>query len=206
MSWWVWAVVTRHDRLGDFSSKHSFLTVLEAGKSKIKVPQIEVWLLLFSRSVMSDSLWPPWTAARQASLSFTISQSLLILMSVESVMPSTHLILCRPFSSCPQSFSASGSFPVPQLFVPGGQSIGASAWASVLAMNIQDWFLLGLTGLILLSKGLSKVFSSTPVWKHQLLFDTQPSLWSNSHICTWLLEKHSFDYIDLCRQSDVSVF
>ena len=58
MSWWVWTVVTRHDRLGDFSSKHLFLTVLEAGKPKIKVPQIEVWLLLFSHSVLSDALWP----------------------------------------------------------------------------------------------------------------------------------------------------
>ena len=94
-----------------------------------------------------------------------------------------------PFSSCPQSFPALGSFPVSQLFGSGGQSIGVSASSSVLTMSIQGWFSLGLTDLIsLLSKGLSRVFSSTTVWKHQF-FGTQPSLWSNSHICTWLLEK-----------------
>ena len=81
-----------------------------------------------------------------------------------------------PFS-CPQSFPASGSFPMSQLFTSGGQSIGASASASVLPMNIQGWFPLGLTGLIsLLSKGLSRIFSSTTVRKHQF-FSTQPSLW-----------------------------
>ena len=91
-----------------------------------------------------------------------------------------------PFSSCPQSFPASGSFPMSQLFPSGGQSIGASA--SVLPVNIQGWFPLGLTGLIsLLSKGLSRVLSNTTIWKHQF-FGAQP-LWSNSHICTWLLEK-----------------
>ena len=86
------------------------------------------------------------------------------------------------FSSCPQSFLASGSFPMSQLFQSGGQSIGASASASVLPMNIQDWFPLGLTSLIsLLSKRLSRVFSNTAVQKH-CFFGTQPSLWSNSHI------------------------
>ena len=113
-------------------------------------------------------LTTPWTAARQASLSITNSWSLLKLMSIESVMPSSHLILCRPFSSRFPSFPASGSFPVSQFFAPGGPSIGASASASVLPMNIQDWFLLGWTGLISLqSKGLSRVFSSTTVQKHQ---------------------------------------
>ena len=92
-----------------------------------------------------------------------------------------------PFSSCPQPFPASGSFPMSQLFSSGDQSIGASA--SVLPMNIQGWFPLGLTGWISLqSKGLSKVFSSATVGKPQF-FSAQPSLWSNSHICTWLLEK-----------------
>ena len=87
-----------------------------------------------------------------------------------------------PFSSCLQSFPASGCFPVSQLFTSSGQSIGASASASVLPMNIEDWFPLGLTGLIsLLSQGLSRVFSSTIVQKHQF-FGAQPSLWSNSHI------------------------
>ena len=129
------------------------------------------------------------TAAHQASLSFTISWSLLELMSIESVMPSNHLILCVPFSSCPQSFPASGSFLMSQFFIPGGQSIGTSTWASVLPMNIQDRFPLGWTCLISLqSKGLSKVFSNTTVQKHQF-FSTQPSLWSNSYIHTWPLEK-----------------
>ena len=107
----------------------------------------------------------PRTAISLASLSFTISWSLLKLMSIESVMPSNLLILCLPFS-CPQSFPASGSFPVSQLFVSGGQSFGASTSASVPLMNIQDWFPLGLTGLILLSKGLWRVFCSTTVGKY----------------------------------------
>ena len=94
-----------------------------------------------------------------------------------------------PFSFCLQSFQASGSFLMSWLFASGGQSIGASASTSVLPMNIQNWFPLGLTGLIsLLSKGLSRVFSSSIVQKRQF-FGTQPSLWFNSHICTWLLEK-----------------
>ena len=93
-----------------------------------------------------------------------------------------------PFSY-PQSFPASGTFPMSWFFASGGQGIGASASASVLPMNIQGWFPLGLTGFIpLLSKGLSKVFPSTTVWKHQF-FGAQPSLWSNSHIHTWLLIK-----------------
>ena len=94
-----------------------------------------------------------------------------------------------PFSSCLQPFPASGSFPKSQFFAPGGQSIGASASASVLPMNIQDWFPLGWTGCISLqSKGLSRIFSTTAVQKHEF-FSTQLCLWSNSHIHTWLLEK-----------------
>ena len=86
-----------------------------------------------------------------------------------------------PFSSCLQSFPSSETFPMSRLFIAGGQSIGVSTSASVLPMNIQDWFPLGLTGLISLqSKGLSKVFSNATVQKHQF-FCTQPSLWSNSH-------------------------
>ena len=92
-----------------------------------------------------------------------------------------------PFFSCPQSFPASGSFPVSQFFASDGQSIGALA--SVLPMNIHGWFTLGLTGLIsLLSQWLWRVFFSTTVWKHQF-FGAQPSLCSNSHTRTWLLEK-----------------
>ena len=94
-----------------------------------------------------------------------------------------------PFSFYLQSFPASGSFPMSQLFTLGGQSTGASASASVLPKNIQGWFPLGLTCFISLqSWGLSRVFSSTIVWTHQF-FCAQPSFWSNSHICTWLLEK-----------------
>ena len=94
-----------------------------------------------------------------------------------------------PFSSCLQSFPASGSFQMSQFFVSGGENIRASASESVFPMNIHDWFTLGLTGLIsLLSKGLSRVSSNTTVQKHQF-FSTQLSLWYNSHTCTWLLEK-----------------
>ena len=94
-----------------------------------------------------------------------------------------------PFSSCPQSFPASGSFQMSQFFTSGGQNIGVSASASVLPMSIQDWFPLGWTGWISLqSKGLLRVFSNTTVQKHQF-FGAQLSLWSNSRIHTWLLEK-----------------
>ena len=94
-----------------------------------------------------------------------------------------------PFSSHLQSFPATGSFQLSQFFTVGGQSIRVSATASVLPMNIQDWFPLGWTGWISLqSKGLSRVFSNITLQKHQF-FETQPSLVSNSHILTWLLEK-----------------
>ena len=146
----------------------------------------------FKWSISSDQLlsrvWlfvTPWTAACLASLS-TNSWSLPKLISTELVMPSNHLILCRPFSSCLQSFPASESFLMSQLFA-FGQNIGASA--SVLPMNIQCWFPLGLTGWISLqSKGLSRVFSTTTIQKHQFS-GTQLSSWSNSDIHTWLLEK-----------------
>ena len=139
----------------------------------------------FSHRVMSDSS-TPWTVAHQASLSFIISHSLLNLIwwISDAVQPS-HSV--AHFPSCPQSFPASGSFPMSWLFTSDGQTTGTSA--SVFPMNIQGWFPLGLTGLIsLLSKGLSRVFSSTTVQKHKF-FGAQPSLWSNSYICTWLLEK-----------------
>ena len=93
-----------------------------------------------------------------------------------------------PFSSCPQSLPASGSFTMSQLFAWGGQSIGVSALASVLPMNTQDWSPLGWTDWILQSRGLTRVFSNTTVQKHQF-FGAQPSSQSNSHIHTWPLEK-----------------
>ena len=100
-----------------------------------------------------------------------------------------------PFSSCPQSVPASGFFPVSQFFTSGDHSIGASASTSVLPMNTQDWSPLGWTCWISLqSKGLSRVFSNTTVQKHQF-FGTQLTLWSNSHIHTWLLEK-SYLWLD----------
>ena len=145
-------------------------------------------VIQFSSVQLFSCVWlfaTPWTAARQASLSITNSRSLLKLMSIELVMPSNHLILCKPLLLLPSI----RVFPLSQFFASGGQSIGASASASALLMNIQDWFPLGLTSFIsLLSKGLSRVFSNTTVQKHQF-FSTQLSLWSNSHIHTWLLEK-----------------
>ena len=122
------------------------------------------------------TLCDPMDCSTPGSLSITNSRSLLKLMSIELVMPSNRLILCRPFSSCPQSLSASGSFPMSRLFAWGGQSIGVSASASILPMNTQDWSPLGWTGWISLqSKGLSRVFSSNTVQKHQF-FSTQLSL------------------------------
>ena len=147
-----------------------------------------MWLL-FSCSVVSDSLWPhglqharppcPSPSPRACSNSCPLSR------------------WCRPtisssvtlFSSRLQSFPASESFPVSQLSVSGGQSIRVSALASVLPINAQDWAPLGWTGWVSLqSKGLSRVFSNTTVQKHQF-FSAQLSLWSNAPIHTWPLEK-----------------
>ena len=138
----------------------------------------------FSRSVRSDSLWShglqhtglpcPSPTPRACSNSYPSSQWL-------------HPTSSSSFSSCIQSFPASGSFQMSQLFSSGGQ--GASASALVLPVKIQDWFPLGWIGWIsLLSMGHSRVFSNTTVQKHQF-FSTQLSLWSNSHIHTWPLEK-----------------
>ena len=109
---------------------------------------------------------------------------------------SNHLLLCRPVLLLPLIFP-SVRFLMSQLFTSGGQSIGASVSASVFPVNIQDWFLLGWTGLIsFLSKRFSRVFSNTTVQKHQF-YSAQPSLPSNCHIHTWLLKNHAFDYMDL---------
>ena len=118
-------------------------------------------MLLFGHSVVSDSLRPLWTAACQASLSFTISQSLLKIMSIALLIPSNHLVLCHPFLLLPSIFPSIRVFSTSQLFASGGQSIGASASAPVLPMNIQEGFHLGWTGLISFqSKRLSRVFST----------------------------------------------
>ena len=143
----------------------------------------------FSRSLMSDSLWPheaqqarppcPSPTPRVYSNSCPLSRWCHPAVS-SSVLP---------FSACLQSFPPSGSFTMNQFFTWGGQSIGVSASASVLPMTILDWFPLRLTDFIFLqSKGLSRVFSNTTVQKHQF-FSIQVSLWSISHICTWLQEK-----------------
>ena len=143
----------------------------------------------FSCSVMSDSLWPhglqhnrppcPSPTPGACSNSCPLSQWYHPTISSSVV----------PFSSCLQSFPASWSFPKSWFFSSGDQSIEVSASASVLPANIQDWFPLGWTGWISLqSKGLSRVFSNTTVWKHQF-FSAHLSLWSNTHIHTWPLEK-----------------
>ena len=131
-----------------------------------------------------------WTAACQASLSITNSQSLLKPWPSSWWCHSTISSSLVPFSSCLQSFPASGSFLRSQFFTSGGQGIGISASGSVLPMNTQDWFPLGLTGWISLqSMGLSRAFSNTTIQKHQF-FSSQPSLWSNSHIHTSLVHPH----------------
>ena len=131
----------------------------------------------------------PWTAAHQASLSITSSWSLLKVMSIESVMPFNYIILCHPLLLLPSILPSIRVFYNGQFFASSGQSMGASTSSSALPMNIQDWSPLEWTGWISLqSKGLSRVFSNTTVQKHQF-FGPQLSLWSNSHIHTWLLEK-----------------
>ena len=143
---------------------------------------------LFSYSVLSDSATPWSVHARLPCTSPTprvYSKSCLSRQWCHATISSSVI----PFSFCLQSFPVSGSFPMSQFFASGGQSIGVSASASVLPMNIHDSFPLGLTGLIsLLSKGLSRVFSNTIVQKHQF-FCAQLSSQSNSHIHTRLLEK-----------------
>ena len=119
----------------------------------------------------------------------SLSCSLLKLVSIELVIPSNHLILSRPFLLMPSIFPSIKVFSTESILPIRWPCTGTSAIASVLPMNIQDWFPLGLTGLIsFLSKGLSRVFTTTTVQKHQF-FGAQHSLWSSSHICTWLLEK-----------------
>ena len=178
----------------------------------------KVFLLLFSCSVVSDLFGTPWTAACQASLSFTISQSLLKVMSMVSMMLSNHLIFCCPLLLLlPSIFPSIRVFPnciyVPMLYILTcfinnmihlrkilwisslhevskvlelqlDQSDGKDWCWSILPMNIQGWFPLGLASLISLqSKRLSRVFFSTMIQKHKF-FGVQPSLWYNSHICT----------------------
>ena len=128
------------------------------------------------------------TVACQAPLSTTVSWSLLKFIPIELVMLSVSSSAAH-FYFCLQSFPASGSFPMSHLVSSGGQSIGTSASGSVISINIQGWFPVGLTSLFSLqSKRLSRVFSSTTILKHPF-FSTQLSLWFNSHIYSWLPEK-----------------
>ena len=161
----------------------------------------------FSHSVVSDSLRPhesqharppcPSPTPRVYSNSFPSSRWCHPAISSSEIL----------FSSCPQSLSAPGSFPMSQLFAWGGQSNGASAWASVLPMNTQDWSPLGWTGWVSLqSKGLSRVFSNTTVQKHQF-FGAEISLHSPTLTSIhdhW--KNHSPDQMDFCWQSNVSAF
>ena len=145
----------------------------------------------------------PWTAARQASLSFTVSQSLLKLMSIESVMPSNHLILCRPLPLPPSIFPSIGVFSSESAFHTGAQSTGASASASVFPMYIQGWLTLGWFDLHAVQGTLKSLLQhslkASILW-HSAFFMVQLTslhdYWKN----------HSFDYTDLCQQSDDFAF
>ena len=145
-------------------------------------------------------LCDPIDCSMQASVSITNSQSLLKLISIELVMPSNHLILCLSFFLL-QSFSAWGSFQMSQFFASGGQSIGVSYSASVLSINIQDWFPLGFSGFISLQfKGLSRVFSNTTVQKHQFFMVSKvfPHWWQR-----WLgIWFYGLTIGDLCQLDD----
>ena len=146
----------------------------------------------------------PWTAAHQDSMSFTISQNLLKLMSIESMMTSNHLIFCHPFLLLHSIFHRNRAFSNESALSIRWPKYWSLSFSINSSKEYEGWFPLGLTGLILLSKGLSRAFCTT-VQKHQF-FGTLPSLWSKSHICTWLLEKPLFWLYRFCRQTDASAF
>ena len=199
---YIWQMISSFQKLKEFCmteacwvmEKETCEEIREGINTKSLVVDVKAFvfnsnfymLLLFSRCHVQFFV-TPWTTQNQAILSFTISWSLLKFMSIESVMLSNHCILCyflllllSVFPSI-RVFSSELALPIFKEW-----NIGVSASASVLPMNIQDWFPLGLTGLISLQfKG---VFSSTTVQMHQFS-GAQPSLWSNSHIHTWLLAK-----------------
>ena len=200
-------------RMGEFNSDDHY--IYYCGQEYLRrngvaiIVNKRVWNALQFNSVQSLSrvrlFVTPWIAARQASLSITNSWSSLKLMSIELVMPSSHLILCRSLLLLPSIFPSIRVFSN-ELFPSGGQNIGASASASVLPVNIQDWFPLGLPGLISVQpKGFSRVFSNTTVQKHQLF--SVGLLYGPTLISTqdyW--KSHGFDYTDLCQQSSISAF
>ena len=179
---------------------------LSSGRNQNSVLQQQCFLAVVQPLSHVWFFATPRTAACQASLSFAISQSLLKLMSIELRTPSNHLIFCHPFSSCPQSFSASRSFQMSQLFASGCQSIGVSASTSAIPVNTQDWSLLGWTVRSPCSPRDSQESSPTPQFKSisssvlRLLYGSTlmsvHDYWKN----------HSFDYTDLCQQSYVFTF
>ena len=158
---------------------------------------------MFSHPLMSDLLWPhglqhtrppcPSPSPEVCPGSCPLHQ-----WCHPAISPSDSLF-------CPQSFPTSETFPVNRLFTSDDRIPGVSASASVLPMSIQGWFPLRLTGLILLSRGLSGVFSSTTVWRHQFC-DALSSLQYSSHTVHDHWEDHSLDYMDLCQQNNVSAF
>ena len=192
----VHAVSKSQTRLGDWKTNKKKGNTGSLGGGGVVgmggIPFYRPELLMFSYSVVSNSA-TSWTAACQASLTFTISQNLLKLMFIESVMPSNHLILCR-LLLLPSIFPSIRVFSneaALHIRWPKYWSFSLSISPFNEYMNIQDWFPLGWTGWVSLQpKGLSRVFSNTTVQKHQF-FSAQPSLWANSHIHTWLLEKAS---------------
>ena len=146
-----------------------------------------MWRIVVIFQLLSCVFVTPWIAACKTSLSITISWCLLKLMSIiKSVISFNYLILCHP--CLPSIFPSIRVFSNELALCIRWPSIGASASVSVLPINIQGWFPLGLTGLIFHSRVVSRVLASTIIQKHQFS-SAQPSLWSTSHIRTWLLEK-----------------
>ena len=169
MSWW-WT-----GRLGVLQSRGLQSQTRLSDRTELNWTELRMFVfflfLLFVQLLSHVRLFAtPWTASRQASLSFAISWSLLKFMFTEPVMLSNHFILCCPFLLLPSIFPSIRVFSNELLFTSGCQNIGALASASVLPMNIQSWFPLGWTGLMSLqAKGLSRVFSNTTIWKHHYL-------------------------------------
>ena len=182
-----------------------FKYLVSSAISNMQCIQQNKYLLLFSHQVVSNSLWPH-------GLQY---DTLPCPSPSPGVCPTSRSLhrWCRPAISssntlffCPSSFPASETFPISHLFSSGSQNTGASALASVLPMSIQGWSPLRLTGLIFfLSKGLSGVFSRTTVQRQQF-FGLLPSLCSSFTTVHDHCEDHTFDYMDLCRQSNVSAF
>ena len=174
---WCKAYIDREPKLGRSNTQAG-----EKAYSKFWLPKwfagnirdhfySEFWLELIILQSVNSIAAAPWIAACQASLSITNSRSLLKLMSIESVMPSSHLILCHPLLFLTQSLPASGSFPMSQLFTWGDQSIGVSALASDLPMNTQEWSPLdGLVGSPCSPRDSQESSSNTTVQKHQISY------------------------------------